>query len=102
MNIDQVCFGNEFIVPYLFQESCPRQRLVTPLHHVLEQPKLARSQIDLTVATLRSPIEEVQLQRSDAQHRFVWRGRPPDQWFSARCQFDDRERLFRGGVASLG
>jgi hypothetical protein len=40
MNIDKVRFRNEFIVPYFFQEGCPRQQLVASLHHVLEQLEL--------------------------------------------------------------
>ena len=61
MNIDKVRFRNDFILPYLFQEGRPRQQSVTPLHHVLEQLKFARPQIEVTVAALRSSIDEIEL-----------------------------------------
>src|SRR6266404_9305395 len=93
MNIHEVRFRNELVVPDLLEESCPRQQLAIPLHHVFEQPKLTRPQIDLTIAALRSAIEEIELQRSDPQHRFIRRGRQPDQGFSARY-FNYRVRLF--------
>ena len=64
MNIDKVRFGDEFILPHVFEESCPRQQFVAPLHHVLEQLELARSQINLPVTTSCNSIEEIELQRS--------------------------------------
>src|ERR1700681_196122 len=74
MNIDKVRFRYEFIMPYLFQEGRPRMQLVALFHHVFEQPELSRPQIDLTVVTLRSSIEEIELQRSHSQHRFLGPG----------------------------
>jgi len=61
MNIDKVGFRNEFIVPHLLEEGRPRQQLIASLHHVFEQLELARPQIDRPLATLRSPIDEVEL-----------------------------------------
>ena len=94
MNIDKIRFRNEFIVPYLFQEVSPRQQFVTPLHHVFEQLKLARPQIDATVATLRGSIDKIELQRAHAQLRFISQGRRPEQRVSVRYQFNNRDRLF--------
>ena len=37
MHIDTVGLRNEFIVPYIFDESCARQQLAAPLHHLLER-----------------------------------------------------------------
>ena len=79
LNIDKVGFRSKFMVPYLFQEGRPGQHFVTPLHHVFEQLKFARPQIDVTVATLRSPIDEIELQWSHAQHRFFQRSQQPGQ-----------------------
>src|SRR5260370_30005754 len=36
VHIDKVCFGKEFVVPYVLEEFCARQQLATPLHHVFE------------------------------------------------------------------
>jgi hypothetical protein len=61
MNVHEIRFGNDSIIPNLFQEGPPRQQFVAPLHHVFEQLKLARPQIDLTVAALHSSIQEIEL-----------------------------------------
>src|SRR5438270_4210287 len=99
VNIDKVRFWHEIIVPYLFQKGCPRQQVVTPLHHVFEQLKLAWPQVDRTVTALRSPFNEIKLQRSHAQHGLI-EGWQPEQTPSARYQFNDGERLACGIVAS--
>jgi hypothetical protein len=70
MDSDKVRFGNEFAAPYVFDEVCPRQQLVAPLHHVLDQLEFARPQINRPIATLSSAIDEIELQWSHAQHRF--------------------------------
>jgi hypothetical protein len=49
-------------MPYIFDEVCARQHLVASLHHVLEQLKFARPQINQPVATLRGAIDESELQ----------------------------------------
>ena len=94
MNIDKVRFRNEFVAPHLFQEVCSRQQFVAPLHHVFEQLKFARPQIDLAVTTLRCSIDEIELQRPHAQHRLIQQSWQPGERFSARYQFNYRERLF--------
>ena len=62
MNINEVRSWNELIVPYVKEEICSCQQLVATLHHVSEQPELARTQINLPVATLRDAIDEIKLQ----------------------------------------
>ena len=62
MHMDKVCFRNEFIMPYLFEEGCARQYLVAPLHHVLEQLEFARPQINRPVAALRGAIDKIEFQ----------------------------------------
>src|SRR5882757_10102062 len=102
MNIHEVRFRNELVVPDLFEEGCSREQLSAPLHHVLEQPKLARSQVDLTVATLRSAIQKIEFQWPHAQRGFIWWCWQPDHGFCARYQFNYRERLFCGVGTSQG
>jgi hypothetical protein len=94
VNIDKIRFGNESIAPYLLQEGCPRQQVIASLHHVFEQLKLAWPQIDFSVAALRGSIQEVEFERSRAQHSFARARRQPSQTFSARYQFNNCERLF--------
>jgi hypothetical protein len=72
MNVDKVRVGNKLVVPYLLEEGGPRQQLVAPLHHLFQQLKLAWPQIDLTVAAFGGSIHEIERQRSDAQHYFIY------------------------------
>ena len=62
MHIDTVGLRNEFLVPYILNESCARQQLAAPLRHLLEQLEFARTQINRAGATLRSAIDEIELQ----------------------------------------
>src|SRR6266404_3468210 len=70
MNIDKVRrFRNEFVVPYVLEQGCARHQLAAPLHHVLEQEEFTWQQIDRSVATLCRSIDEIKLQRSNAEYR---------------------------------
>ena len=62
MNINQVRLWNEFIAPYFIEELGSCQQLVATLHHVSEQLELARPQINMTIATLRGAIDEIEHQ----------------------------------------
>ena len=55
----------------VFQESCPRWRLVASLHHALEQLELARPQINRMVATLRNLSDEIEFQCAYPEHRIA-------------------------------
>src|ERR1700733_3940855 len=50
MHVHQVHRRNELIVPDLLQKHGSRQQVVAALHHIFEQAKLARQQIDHAVA----------------------------------------------------
>src|SRR5882757_6977122 len=102
LHIDKVCFRKEFVVPYVLEEFCARQQLATPLHHVFEQTELAWQQIDRPFATLRSSIDEIKLQRSDAQRRLTRLGWRPNRGLDARICFSYREWSSRLTVASQG
>jgi len=54
MNINKVRFGNEFVVPYFFEEGFARQQFVATSHHVFEQLELAGPQNDWAITSLRS------------------------------------------------
>ena len=62
MHIDTAGLRNEFTVPYILDKSCARQQLAAPLHRLLEQLEFARTQINRAGATLRSAIDEIELQ----------------------------------------
>jgi hypothetical protein len=62
MHIDTAGLRNEFMVPCILDESCARQQLAAPLHHLLEQLEFARTQINRAGATLRSAVDEIELQ----------------------------------------
>ena len=62
MHIDTAGLRNEFTVPYILDKSCARQQLAAPLHHLLEQLEFARTQINRAGATLRSAVDEIELQ----------------------------------------
>ena len=62
VHIDTVGLRNEFIAPYILDKSCARQQLAAPLHHLLEQLEFARTQINRAGATLRSAVDEIELQ----------------------------------------
>src|SRR5258708_29446060 len=64
--------------------------------------KLARQQIDRPVATPRSSIDEIKLQRSYAQHRLTPLGWRPNRGLDARICFSYREWSSRLIVASQG
>src|SRR6267142_5007145 len=102
VHIDKVCFRKEFVVPYVLEEFCARQQLAVPLHHVFEQTELAWQQIDRPVATLRSSIDEIKLQRSYAQHRLMRLGWRPNRGLDARICFSYCEWSSRLIVASQG
>src|SRR6267142_1218022 len=102
VHIDKVCFRKEFVVPYVLEEFCARQQLAVPLHHVFEQTEFAWQQIDRPVATLRSSIDEIKLQRSYAQHRLTRLGCRPNRGLDAQIYFSYREWSSRLIVASQG
>jgi hypothetical protein len=62
MHIDTVGLRNEFTVPSILDKSCARQQLAAPLHRLLEQLEFARTQINRAGATLRSAVDEIELQ----------------------------------------
>src|ERR1700737_3275378 len=93
MNIDQVRCRNEFVIPDFLQQHCPRQQLVAPLHHVFEQTELARQQVYRPLAARRGAFDEIEFELTNAQDGFAGLGRPPQQAFYARHEFDDCERF---------
>src|SRR6266852_6308430 len=61
MDVHQVRLRNELVLPYFLEEHCARKNLILALHHVFEQAKLARQQIDRAVAPLGGPRDQVEL-----------------------------------------
>ena len=79
VNVDQVRVRNKFVVPDIFQEGGSCQQFAAPPHHVLEQLEFSWPQVDPTAVTRRGSIDEVELQRPHAQHRFIGKSGPPDE-----------------------
>src|SRR6185369_1042000 len=46
MHVDKIGGGNEFVIPDLLEQHGPGQQLFTAAHHVFQEAKLAREQID--------------------------------------------------------
>ena len=95
MHIDTVGLRTEFMVLYILDESCARQQLAAPLHHLLEQLEFARMQINRAGTTAsqcgrldRAPV----IPRAAPLHALRPTAERKDQF---PCYLDDRERLFR-------
>jgi hypothetical protein len=54
--------GTNLQLPSILDNSCARQQLAAPLHRLLEQLEFARTQIKRAGATLRSAVDEIELQ----------------------------------------
>jgi hypothetical protein len=68
-------------------------KLILATHHIFEQAKFARQEIDRAIAAFGSPRQQIKLKRSNAQHGVpVLRG-PAQQCFEPCDQLDNRKRL---------
>src|SRR5438270_6524348 len=77
--VNKVGRRNEFVIPDLLQKHGSRQQLIAPLHHIFKQAKLARQQIDRTVAALGGALDQVEFERPCPQCRLAGFRRPPQQ-----------------------
>lgn len=68
VDVDEIGFRYDFVIPDFPQDRRARQQRVALFHHVPEQLKFARPQVDPAVAALCGAIQEIELQRSNAQH----------------------------------
>ena len=91
MHVDQIGRRNELVIPDLLQKHGSRQQLVASLHHVFEQAKFARQQIDDAIAAFGGPLDQVELKRPDPQGRLTRFHRPAQQRLYPGDEFDDRE-----------
>src|SRR6267142_5989422 len=81
MHVHEVGLWDELVLPHLSKKHFTRKYLALVTHHILEQAKLSRSQINRAVASLGRAFDEIELKRSHAQ--FCLRGidRTPRQGF---------------------
>src|SRR6267143_62335 len=93
MHIDEIRVRDETIVPYLLEEHGAGHHLALAAYHVLEEPELAREQIDAAVAALRRTLDEIELERTHPQRRLAALGRPAQQRLKPRHELDECERL---------
>src|SRR5258707_15484275 len=78
MHIDEIRVRDETIVPYLLEEHGAGHHLALTAYHVLEEPELAREQVDAAGAAPRRTLGEIERQRAPPQRRLSAL-RPPAQ-----------------------
>src|SRR5260370_34183701 len=64
VHIDEIRVRDETIVPYLLEEHRAGHHLALAAYHVLEEPKLAREQVDAAVSPLRRALGQIELERA--------------------------------------
>ena len=93
MHVHQVRRRDELIIPDFLQQHGSRQQLIATLHHILQQPKLPRQQIDRAVAAFGGTLNQVELQRPYTQRRLARFGRPAQQGLQPGDKLDECERF---------
>jgi hypothetical protein len=76
VDINEIGFRNEFVMPHVFKQRGTFQQLTIVLHHVSEQAKFLRQQSYRAFPTPGGSLDEVEMQRSDLQfnsRNSVWR-----------------------------
>src|SRR5579871_1710325 len=69
VHVDKVGLRYEFIIPDFFQQHRSRQRLILAPHHVFKQAELTRQEIDRAIPAPGGALDQIKLERSDAEHR---------------------------------
>jgi hypothetical protein len=46
MHVHKIASRNELVIPNFLKQHCARQQLILPTHHVLEQAKFTRQEVD--------------------------------------------------------
>src|SRR5882672_2648488 len=59
VDVHEIGLRNELVLPHFLEEHGAREDLVLPLHHVFEQAKLARQQIDGAIAPPGRALDQV-------------------------------------------
>ena len=67
MHVNKIGGGNEFVIPDLFEQHGPGQQLLPAAHHVFQEAKLARKQIDHAIAASRGALDQVKFERPRPQ-----------------------------------
>src|SRR5258708_1774326 len=93
MHIDEIRVRDETIVPCLLEEHSASHHLALTAYHVLEEPELAREQVDAAAAALRRTLDEIELERTHPQRRLAALGRPAQQRPEPRHELYQPERL---------
>ena len=75
VHIDEIAARHEFVVPDFLEQHRAGEQLALAAHHVLEQTKFARQQLDAPLAALGGTGEKIEFEQADAQHGvLVFRG----------------------------
>src|SRR5258707_2153433 len=84
MHIDEIRVRDETIVPYLLEEHRAGHHLALTAYHVLEEPELAREQVDAAASALRRTLDEIELERTHPQPRLSAPRPPAEQCHEPR------------------
>ncbi len=93
MDIDQIAFGDEAVIPYFLEQHGARQHLAGAPHHEFQQLELARQQIHLARAAMGGALDQIDPQRPHRQRGLARVGRAPQQRLDAGEQFAHHEGL---------
>ena len=93
VHVDEIAARHEFVVPDLLEQHGAGEQLVFAAHHVFEQTKFPRQQLDGALAAPGRAPEEIEFQRTDAQDGILAFRRPAQQRLDTGDKLDDRERL---------
>src|SRR5882757_9397905 len=92
----------EMDAPHVLQQHAPREHPIRVAHEILQQAELLRQQFDVLSRAQHGSLQEIQLDRSQAQanRRFLGVAGPPRQHPDARQQLREGERLHQVVVAA--
>ena len=82
MHVHKIASRNELVIPNFLKQHCARQQLILPAHHVFEQAKFTRQEVDRALTPFGGTRQQIELERTDAQQGIAVLRRPPQQGFS--------------------
>jgi hypothetical protein len=90
MHVHKIASRNELVIPNFLKQHCARQQLILPAHHVFEQAKFTRQEVDRALTPFGGTRQQIELERTDAQQGIAVLRRPPQQGFQPRDRLPTR------------
>ena len=100
MHVDKIGRRNEFVIPDFLEQHRPCQHLVAPLHHIFQQAKLARQEVDHAIAPSDGARDQIELERPCPQRRLARFRRTAQQRLDSCKELDECERFGEVVVAA--